>query len=51
MAAFQIEEMKPGSLEPIRSVRSVRYALEVNRGAFAEVGVSVGDFVQLGEGF
>ena len=45
----QIEDMMPLSLDPIRSVRSVRYALEVNQGTLARLGVEVGDFVELPE--
>ena len=39
----QIEDMTPFDLDTVRSVISVRYALELPKGAFAEVGAGVGD--------
>jgi uncharacterized protein len=39
----EIHHMKPHSLEPIESDHSVRYALELNDGTFAHLGISVGD--------
>ena len=45
----EIYDMEPFSLEPVRSTRSVRYALEVNRGAFEEAGVDIGDRVDISE--
>ena len=48
---MQIEDMEPFSLEPIRSQRSVRYALEVNRGAFDRAGARVGDTITFPESF
>jgi uncharacterized membrane protein (UPF0127 family) len=43
----EIHDMTPFSLEPVRSSRSVRYALEVNQGAFGEAGIEPGDTVVL----
>lgn len=43
----EIHDMTPFSLEPVRSSRSVRYALEVNQGAFDEAGIEPGDTVVL----
>jgi uncharacterized membrane protein (UPF0127 family) len=43
----EIYHMKPRSLEAIRSDHSVRYALEVNEGEFARLGVKPGDRVVL----
>lgn len=48
---LQIEDMEPLSQKAIRSRFSARYALELPRGAFAEVGATVGDTVVLPEGF
>ncbi len=45
----EIHDMTPFSLEPVRSSRSVRYALEVNRNAFASAGIRPGDRVVLPE--
>ena len=45
----EIHDMTPLSLESIRSSRSVRYALEVNRGAFDAAGIEPGDRVLLPE--
>ncbi len=45
----EIHDMEPFSLEPVRSTRSVRYALEVNRGAFEEAGIEIGDRVDIPE--
>jgi hypothetical protein len=47
----QIEDMEPFSERVIRSRLSVRYALEMRKGAFAEMGVSEGDVVLFPEGF
>ena len=47
---LQIEDMEPLSLKSIRSRLSARYALELPRGAFAEVGASEGDTLTLPEG-
>jgi uncharacterized membrane protein (UPF0127 family) len=48
---LQIEDMEPLSQKAIRSRLSARYALELPRGAFAEVGAAEGDSVVLPEGF
>jgi uncharacterized membrane protein (UPF0127 family) len=48
---LQIEDMEPLSQKVIRSRLSARYALELPRGAFAEVGVAEGDTIVLPEGF
>jgi uncharacterized membrane protein (UPF0127 family) len=48
---LQIEDMEPLSHRIIRSRLSARYALELPRGAFAEVGAAEGDPVVLPEGF
>ena len=45
----QIEDMEPLSLEPVGSVRSVRYALEVPQGTFRRLGLDVGDMIGLPE--
>jgi uncharacterized membrane protein (UPF0127 family) len=47
----QIEDMDPYSERIIRSRLSVRYALEMRQGAFAELGVAEGDTVRFPEGF
>lgn len=44
---LEIHDMEPYSLEPVRSRSPARYALEVNRGRFLEVGVTPGDVVDL----
>ncbi len=46
---LQIEDMEPLSQKSIRSRLSARYALELPRGAFAEVGAAEGDTVVLPE--
>lgn len=43
----EIHHLKPGSLAPVTSRRSVRYALEVNRGWFQERGIRPGDKVEI----
>jgi uncharacterized membrane protein (UPF0127 family) len=43
----QILELEPGSLDPMASERSVRYALEVPRGWFERAGVTLGDRVEI----
>ena len=40
---FEIYDMQPGNLDPVRSSRSVRYALEVPQGWFKRAGIGVGD--------
>ena len=39
----EIHDMEPFSLEPVPSRTAARYALEVNQGAFGELGIAVGD--------
>ncbi len=41
----EIHDMKPLSLDPVQSSRSVRYALEVNQGGFERMGVEPGDYI------
>jgi uncharacterized membrane protein (UPF0127 family) len=48
---LQIEDMDPLSQKAIRSRLSARYALELPRGAFTEVGAAEGDIVVLPEEF
>ena len=40
---LEIYNMEPGNLDPVRSSRSVRYALEVPQGWFGRVGLAPGD--------
>ena len=40
---LEIYDMEPENLSPIRSSRSVRYALEVPQGWFGRAGIGVGD--------
>lgn len=40
---MEIRNMEPGNLDPVRSSRSVRYALEVPQGWFDRVGLKVED--------
>ena len=47
----EIYDMEPGSLRNISSRRSVRYALEVNRGAFQAIGAEPGTFIEFPEDF
>ena len=42
---IDIKDMYPNDENPVRSSRSVRYALEVPQGWFSRVGVKSGDFV------
>jgi len=44
-----IFDLEPRSLAPVPSTRSVRYALEVNRGWFEKAGLREGDRIQLPE--
>ena len=48
---LEIVDMKPLSLKSIRSTYSSRYALEVMQGAFAELGIQVGDSITLPSDF
>ena len=47
----QIEELKPLSLKSVVSQRAVRYGLELPAGVLEELGVGVGDRVNLPEDF
>ena len=40
---LEIYDMEPENLNPIRSSRSVRYALEVPQGWFGRAGIGIGD--------
>jgi uncharacterized membrane protein (UPF0127 family) len=40
---MEIRDMEPGNLDPVRSSRSVRYALEVPQGWFGRVNLGIGD--------
>ena len=40
---IEIRDMEPGNLDPVRSGRSVRYALEVPQGWFSRVNLGIGD--------
>jgi uncharacterized membrane protein (UPF0127 family) len=42
---LEIHDMRPGDLTPIRSSRSIRYALEVPQGWFGRAGIGPGDRV------
>lgn len=44
---LEIHDMEPFSLEPVRSRYPARYALEVNRGRFSELGITPGDLIEL----
>lgn len=46
----EIHQMKPLSLRRVASSRAYRYALEVNQGRFAELGIMIGTTVSFGEG-
>ncbi len=43
----ELHDMEPGSLRPIESDVSVRYAIELNRGAFSAAGARIGDRILL----
>ena len=43
----EIYDMEPGNLNPVRSSRSVRYALEVPRNWFERAGLGPGDRVNI----
>lgn len=47
----EIHRMRPGSLKPVESSHSVRYALEVHQGLYEELGIKVGDTVTFPDGF
>jgi hypothetical protein len=40
-------DMQPFSLDPVRSSRKCRYAIEANRGFFRHAGLKIGDSVDL----
>lgn len=42
-----IYDMQPFSLEPVRSTRKCRYAIEVNRNFFRDAGLTVGSSLDL----
>jgi len=44
---LEIHDMEPLDLNPVRSGRSVRYALEVPQGWFSRVGIEIGDKLDL----
>ena len=44
---LEIYNMEPGNLDPVRSNRSVRYALEVPQGWFGRAGLAAGDKLDL----
>ena len=44
---LEIYDMQPGNLDPVRSSRSVRYALEVPQGWFSRAGLGVGDRLEI----
>jgi len=48
---LQIEDMKPFSEEIIASRFSARYALEMQKGAFADLGIGLGDLAEFPAGF
>jgi uncharacterized membrane protein (UPF0127 family) len=48
---LQIEDMEPFSETIVRSRLSARYALEMRKGAFAELGIREGDRFALPAGF
>lgn len=43
----EIHDLKPGQLNPVRSTRSLRYALELPHGWFERSGVAAGDRVTI----
>jgi uncharacterized membrane protein (UPF0127 family) len=44
---LEIYDMEPGNLDPVRSSRSVRYALEVPQGWFSRAGLGIGDRLEI----
>jgi uncharacterized membrane protein (UPF0127 family) len=44
---LEIYDLEPGNLNPVRSNRSVRYALEVPQGWFDRAGIATGDRINL----
>ena len=45
---LEIYDMEPGNLNPVKSSRSARYALEVKQGWFGRMGIGIGDRLELG---
>ena len=45
----EFHDMTPHSIEPVPSRGPARYALEVNQGAFARLGIRVGDRIVLSD--
>ena len=48
---LEIRDMEPFDEKTIRSRFSARYALEMSKGAFSRLGISVGDSVAFPQGF
>ena len=44
---LEIHDMEPGNLNPVRSSRSARYALEVPQGWFSRASIAAGDILDL----
>jgi len=44
---LEIYDMQPGNLDPVRSSRSVRYALEVPQGWFSRASIAAGDRLEI----
>lgn len=44
---IDLYDMEPYDLEPVRSSRKCRFAIEANRGFFQDAGLSVGDSIDL----
>ena len=44
---LEIYDMEPGNLDPVRSSRSARYALEVPQGWFSRAEIGIGDRLDL----
>ncbi|GHU79849.1 hypothetical protein FACS189462_5600 [Spirochaetia bacterium] len=44
---IEIKDMEPLNETPVRSSRSVRYALEVPQGWFSRAGIGIGDILQI----
>jgi len=44
---LEIYDMQPGNLDPVKSSRSVRYALEVPQGWFSRAGLGIGDRLEI----
>ena len=48
---LEIQDMEPFSLRIIRSRLAARYALEMRKGAFADLGIRVGDTISFPPAF